>query len=409
MAPPLQRSYISGKPLNASSSKPNESPYFASYASSTHNSSFNAGPNSLISMSSKQWMKQEPLLSQWRIIKKIIGIIKNWGGGHSVPKKSLPRPERTPTIDNVTQTVDLTKEVRIPNQNVVSHGGFSDIYRGEWEQGSESLTKDGNSEGVSTVQVAVKLLRVFTRREVDLERSRKRLNREVNIWKNLNHPNIAKFLGVSFQLGGRPALVMQWYENGTAPSYIKDRPLEFRLTLVKEVCAGLKYLHNLDCPVVHGDLKGNNILVDDEGHPVLSDFGLSKMIDDIGGPTGNTTTTLAGTVRWQAPELLFDEEEPEDGADPPPPAGPTLASDVWSLACTVYELISGHFPYHHRLYDWKVIQDVMDGKGPLQPDDDMIHQSEGLVKILNECWTLDPADRPNMHVVESRMAALSLN
>lgn len=54
------------------------------------------------------------------------------------------------------------------------------------------------------------------------------------MWKRLEHPNIAKFYGVSFQLGGRPALVMQWYENGTAPNYIKDRSMAFRLTLVSD-------------------------------------------------------------------------------------------------------------------------------------------------------------------------------
>lgn len=54
------------------------------------------------------------------------------------------------------------------------------------------------------------------------------------MWKRLEHPNIAKFYGVSFQLAKRPALVMQWYENGTAPNYIKDRPISFRLTLVSD-------------------------------------------------------------------------------------------------------------------------------------------------------------------------------
>jgi len=52
------------------------------------------------------------------------------------------------------------------------------------------------------------------------------------VWNRLDHLNIAKFYGVSFQLGGRPALVMQWYENGAAPNYLSSQPNERRLEIV---------------------------------------------------------------------------------------------------------------------------------------------------------------------------------
>ena len=59
-----------------------------------------------------------------------------------------------------------------------------------------------------------------------------RLNREVYVWKRLNHPNIAKFYGVSLNFDNRPSLVMQWYENGTAPNYLVSRSNECRLEIV---------------------------------------------------------------------------------------------------------------------------------------------------------------------------------
>ena len=123
---------------------------------------------------------------------------------------------------------------------------------------------------------------------------------------------------------------------------------------VKDVCRGLRYLHTL--LVVHGDLKGvgtftsvkahltrmntqNNILIDDDGHAVLTDFGLSKVIEELTGPTGNTTSMLGGTIRWQAPELIFDEhEEDEEGDSRKSGPFPSLSSDVWSFACTAYEV-----------------------------------------------------------------------
>ena len=58
------------------------------------------------------------------------------------------------------------------------------------------------------------------------------------MWNRLHHPNIAKFYGISFQLGGRPSLVMQWYENGAAPDYLSSRPNERRLDIVS-----LRLLH----------------------------------------------------------------------------------------------------------------------------------------------------------------------
>jgi serine/threonine protein kinase len=59
------------------------------------------------------------------------------------------------------------------------------------------------------------------------------LDREVGVWKHLNHPNIAKFYGISFQLGGRPALVMQWYEHGAATGFLTSQSDEKRLEIVR--------------------------------------------------------------------------------------------------------------------------------------------------------------------------------
>ena len=84
----------------------------------------------------------------------------------------------------------------------------------------------------------------------------------------------------------------------------------------------------------------NNTLVNDDGRAMLTDFGLAKVIEELAGPTGNTTSTCAGSVRWQAPELIFDtgSEQDDDMGDAPKPSSPTPASDVWSFGCTAYEV-----------------------------------------------------------------------
>ena len=81
----------------------------------------------------------------------------------------------------------------------------------------------------------------------------------------------------------------------------------------------------------------NNTLVNDDGHAMLTDFGLAKVIEELAGPTGNTTSMGAGCVRWQAPELITDTR-PDKGDDAPKPSSPTRGSDVWSFGCTAYEV-----------------------------------------------------------------------
>ncbi|KAJ8502893.1 hypothetical protein ONZ45_g11343 [Pleurotus djamor] len=277
--------------------------------------------------------------------------------------------------------VDLTQCMRTISKEPDAHGGFSDIYQGEWER---AVDPEDDSKGKAYAKVAVKLLRVLSSRDQDATKARKRLNREVFVWHRLDHPHIAKFYGTSYHMGNRPAMVMQWYSNGSASGYLKyTNPSANRLHLVRDVARGLAYLHTLKPPIVHGDLKGNNILITDDGHAAISDFGLSQVIDDLLGPTGFTPSySEAGPVRWQAPELLQDDH-----------SRPKLPSDVWSFACTAYELLTGLYPYQHRARDYLVIQDIINGVKPFRSEDVL---DPAVTKILNQCWAPNPAERPSM-------------
>jgi serine/threonine protein kinase len=80
----------------------------------------------------------------------------------------------------------------------------------------------------------------------------------------------------------------------------------------------------------------DNILVDDGGHAILNDFGLSIEIRDHTGPEGQNT--YGGALSWLAPELLFNPNDDEDSEDDWPESRPSPASDVWAFGCTVYEV-----------------------------------------------------------------------
>lgn len=89
---------------------------------------------------------------------------------------------------------------------------------------------------------------------------------------------------------------------------------------VRGVAEAIAYLHDMD--VVHGDVKGGNILISHEGHPLLADFGLAKFVWFM-----DTSTALrgAGSVRWQGPELWDGERK-------------SFASDVYAFGMTIVEV-----------------------------------------------------------------------
>lgn len=195
-------------------------------------------------------------------------------------------------------------------------------------------------------------------------------------------------------------MVMQWHQNGSASDYLKNRCYSEvdRLALVLDVARGLKYLHTLKSPIVHGDLKGNNVLITDDGRAVLSDFGLSKVMEDLIGPTGFTPSNPeVGPLRWQAPEFLEDET-----------CRPSLFTDIWSFGCTAYELLTSYIPYHYRVRDGMVIKDIQGGVKPPGPDGFTINECSAVQNkirdlLYDHCWSLYPSGRRHMGDIVSQL------
>ncbi|KAF6759790.1 kinase-like domain-containing protein [Ephemerocybe angulata] len=334
-----------------------------------------------------------------------------------VDTDTLVSEPETPTSPGagIADTNDLTDDLVFLEEHAVEHGGYSDIFHGEL-----TLAVDEGEKGKSK-QVAIKALRAFSRERLDLERAEKRLNREVYVLKRLRHENIAQFFGISFMHEIRPCIVMRWYSNSTGPRYIEKNPGVDRLALVRDIAAGLSYLHNLQPPIIHGDVKGSNTLVTDDGRAVISDFGLSKAIEEYAGPTGFTTTTVGGSMRWCAPELLFEnipEANPDtaesslDDSKPVEGALPTLESDIWAFACVAYELFTGNNPYPDDRYDWHVIHAITSRRLPSSKKlsegrDQWLKASIDLYGVLLGCWSFRPEERPSMREVVDRLLKTS--
>ncbi|EJD47437.1 kinase-like protein, partial [Auricularia subglabra TFB-10046 SS5] len=132
-----------------------------------------------------------------------------------------------------------------------------------------------------------------------------RVRREVSIVKKANHPFIVPFFGAA-DLGDQLVIVSLFMRNGNLLQYLAHHPSPDRHLLVLQVADAVCYLHAF-LGIVHGDLKCENVLVSDDGDALLTDFGLSTVIDKSDSDaTTKTCIRQSLTVRFAAPELLKD-------------------------------------------------------------------------------------------------------
>ncbi|KAF8483207.1 kinase-like domain-containing protein, partial [Gautieria morchelliformis] len=104
-----------------------------------------------------------------------------------------------------------------------------------------------------------------------------RISREIRAWTGLQHPNIARLYGTTREANGSIGLISHFFECGNIVDYIKsaDKSKLNILKLLHGTTSGVDYLHGEG--IVHGDIKGSNVMVDDEGRAKLIDFGVSRI------------------------------------------------------------------------------------------------------------------------------------
>ncbi|KZV81821.1 kinase-like protein [Exidia glandulosa HHB12029] len=262
----------------------------------------------------------------------------------------------------------------------ISFGGSADVHRAKWKGPQDEI------------MVALKVLRATG--DATIGRVLTKLRKETAIWTGLHHRNIQPLLGLywhsSYTL---PSLVSPWCDNGDINSYLKSKGKSVRNVdeliqpLLQGVLEGLSFLHYHS--IVHGDLKGANILVSDEGDARICDFGLASMLYEI----PSTATSMRGTLRWMAPELFKDDD-----------ARHTTYSDVWAFGCVVIEVLSGNLPYYPDIKsDPGVIIALSKNEPPKRPG----AMSDEWWTIVSSCLDLNPAERPSVKGLLDGMRVLA--
>ncbi|KAK1219883.1 hypothetical protein PQX77_017363 [Marasmius sp. AFHP31] len=259
------------------------------------------------------------------------------------------------------QSMFITGVAPVQHRNAnICGGAFGDVFRSTYED----------------KHVALKRLRVF--RGSDQGKMYKKFCKEALLWKRLKHRFVLPLMGIDADSFPRqPCMVSPWMFNGTASEFLKRRPKADVDKLLYEVAQGIEYLHSEG--VVHGDIKGANIMIDDESHPRLTDFGLTVLHD-----AQQNTTDHGGTLRWMAPELFF-------GAN----SSRTFASDMYAFGCLCVELYTGRPPFAEVAHDLHVLTKVYGGERPSRPP----RMSEDLWLLVNECWNRQNEERPSAREV----------
>ncbi|QRV77405.1 Tyrosine-protein kinase [Ceratobasidium sp. AG-Ba] len=181
---------------------------------------------------------------------------------------------------DMTSQIDTTTGGDYP----ISSGGFGDIYRCKLRNGTE---------------VAVKTVRLYVGSNDQDKKHLKHAAQELYAWSKCKRPNVQPLLGLAMSRG-QVGMVAEWESNGSMPEYIERHPKVDRVVISSQISEGLAYLHASG--VVHGDLKGANVLVSRDGVPRLADFGNAKLQEYTLKFT-KTSTKETMSSRWAAPEL----------------------------------------------------------------------------------------------------------
>jgi serine/threonine-protein kinase len=261
---------------------------------------------------------------------------------HDTLKPALRKLLAMPPAGNNTYTLsDVSQQVHLAMQGAAGAAEALEFKEGA-RVGPYELIRELGRGGMGTVWLA-RRTEGLTRRTVALKLPHPgmlhaefaaRMARERDILESLAHPNIARLYDAGVTPAGQPYLALEYVEGVPLNVFCDNKRLGVRerLALFAQVLQAIQHAHsNL---VIHRDLKPANILVTETGTAMVLDFGIAKLT--VEGSTAETALTQFG-----GRALTPDYASPEQIAGQPL----TTASDVYSLAVILYELLTGERPY----------------------------------------------------------------
>ena len=261
----------------------------------------------------------------------------------------------------------ITMEVfdgRYEQEKLLGQGAFSEVWK----------VKDTQT-GVS---LALKIYNPIQGIDGD---GNEMLTHEFALMVNANHKNLLRPLFFA-TCENRPYLILPFCERGNIGNMVGKFTEEEAWKLLRDAASGLAYLHAMNPPILHQDIKPANILLSDNGDYMLTDFGVSTQAKQSLSRVSNQDMALlsAGTISYMAPERFSRNNLP------------IMANDIYSLGSTVFEMLSGDLPFGN---DGGLLQkkgaDIPEVPGDFSPL---------LKKTLDSCLQEEPWKRPTAAQLE---------
>jgi len=245
-------------------------------------------------------------------------------------------------------------------QGYLGKGFYGNVYKGLW----------GN------VEVAVKKVT----RQMDVEK----WLLEVNLLFSLRHPNVVSFYCACVNPPNR-CIVLEYVQRGSVQKVLLDPNVtlthELRLSFARDTACGVQYLHSQDPPVIHRDLKSDNLLVTADWVVKVSDFGLSRFKDETYSylqPSSPFDVTIT------SPEVLEQNHISEK-------------ADVYSFGLLLWELYTRRRPFKDMNPHW-VAQSVINDQ--LRPSlNEAADWCPDYVSLMIRCWAQDHRERPTFQEI----------
>jgi predicted Ser/Thr protein kinase len=237
-------------------------------------------------------------------------------------------------------------------------GSFGKVYLGRWH----SLT------------VVIKQLKG----QITSAQQRE-FNREVRIMSCLRSKYVTQLYGVCDE-PQQKCMVMEYVEQGSLRHYLdthKQLTPAAQKRIALGIALGLNYIHHRG--ILHRDLKSENILIDQDGNPKLTDFGLAKSQDlKIEPPLSDSAA-----IQWMAPEALVVSS-----------SGYTKKSEVYSFGVLLWEITTGQHPYAGISPEYALMKTEQGKRDPIPPQVPQFYAD-----IIKKCWSLKPSERPSLSVI----------
>ena len=247
-------------------------------------------------------------------------------------------------------------------ERLLGRGNFSEVW----------LAKDTKTD----IQVALKIYAPATGLD---DAGLNVFAREFSLVVNANHKNLLKPLYYD-SCDRKPYLVLPYCKQGSIMKQVGKFTEQEAWKLIRDVASGLAWLHGMNPPVIHQDIKPDNIMIGEKGDFMITDFGVSSHLKSTLRKSLSSAFSSAGTIAYMAPERFGKDNTP------------IMANDIYSLGATAFETLAGDTPFG-------------DDGGLLQKKGAEVPELQGdfsvqLKKVIAKCLRTNPWERPTAEQLE---------